>query len=421
MPVSSGRFRRVLSRPGVPSLLGAYLLSRLAATTIVLALLLLAQAETHSFAVAGSVSACFAAGTAVAAPLLGRIVDTRGQRLVLATCAVAAPLALVAVVLCLRRDAIGAAVVSAAVAGALLPPVTSCMRTVWPEVIGDDALLDTGWAVESLVVEATELAGPLLAGAVFSLVSPSAALLVAAGLSYAGPMLFALSRNAAGPRSTGSRRPSRLGPLRIAPVRAMLVVILLTTAGLAATEVAITHAATVHHRQGATGVLFAVWLTGSLLGGWLYGRRAWGTPAERLQPLLLSCCALLTVLLTLVPFGVPLATGLFLAGLAVAPATAVQFALMSRIAPDSERTETFTWASTAGFLGLGLGSWVDGLASSSSRVEGHLGWWVAAGFSLLAAGLAWQLGSRVRTSTFVEVALQRDTHEMYEPVAAVGD
>ena len=417
MTAGSGRFRRVLSRPGVPSLLGAYLLSRLAATMIVLALLLLAQAETHSFAVAGSVSACFAAGTAVAAPLLGRTVDLRGQRRVLGACAVVAPLALVAVSICLRRDIVPAAFVSAAAAGASLPPVTSCMRTVWPEVIGDEALLDTGWAIESLVVEGTELAGPLLAGAVFAFFSPVAALLVAAGLSYVGPMLFALSGSAAGPRKSRAAKQSRLGPLRIASVRNMLTLIALSTAGLAATEVAITHAATVHGASGATGVLFAVWLSGSLLGGWLYGRRAWAVPAERLQPLLLGCCALLTLALRFIPFGVPLAAALFVAGIAIAPATAVQFSLMSRLAPDSARTETFTWASTAGFLGLGLGSWADGLASSTSHVDGSLGWWVAGGFSLLAAGLAWRLVPGLRAGAPREVARKRETPTVLHAVA----
>ena len=408
----------MLTRPGVPSLLSAYLLSRLSATMIVLALLLYTQAETGSFAIAGTMSACFAAGTAVAAPLLGRTVDTRGQRRVLGTCAVLAPLALVAVVLCLRRGLEPAAFASAALAGAVLPPVTSCMRTVWPDVVADEALIDTGWAVESLVVEATELAGPLLAGAVFSLVSPAGALLVAAALTYVGPMLFALSPSAAGPRSTGGVAASRLGPLRLPDVRAMLLIIGLTTAGLAATEVAITHAATAHHHAEVTGPLFAVWLSGSLLGGWLYGRRDWHRPAERLQAPLLLVCGLLTFLLVVVPFGVGLAGALLVAGTAVAPATAVQFAIMSRIAPDSARTETFTWASTAGFVGLGLGSWFDGLAINSDVA--HLGWWVAGSFSVVAAAAAWRIASRLRGAP-VEVARQREPAEAYESMAALTD
>lgn len=413
---SRGRFRRVLARPGVPGVLGAYLLSRLAATMIVLSLLLLAQAETGSFASAGTLTACFAAGTALAAPLLGRAVDRRGQRLVLGLCALAAPLALVAVVLFLRQGVLVGSYASAVAAGALLPPVTSCMRTLWPVVVAEESLLDTAWAIESLVVEATELAGPLLAGALLALADPAAGLLVAAGLTYAGPMLFALSRSAAGPRAGGAPAVRRLGPLKLAPVRSMLVIIGLTTAGLAATEVAITDAATLHGERAVTGVLFAIWLGGSLLGGWIYGRRSWSAPPEALQPLLLAGCAGLGLVMLIAPFGVGLAAALCLAGLAVAPATAVQFALMSRIAPEDARTETFTWASTAGFLGMGLGSWAAGAVISG---DGSLSWWIASGFSALAALEAWRSAGRYRPA--IEVARQREPSESFAEVVAVAD
>jgi hypothetical protein len=327
-----------------------------------------------------------------------------------------APLALVAVVLCVRRDVMPAAFVGAVFAGALLPPVTSCMRTVWPVVIDDQELLDTAWAVESLVVEATELAGPLLAGALLALASPAGAVLTAAGLGYVGPMLFALSRSAAGPVEAPAAH--RFGPLRVPSVRSMLAIITLTTAGLAATEVAITHAATENGQRAMTGVLFAVWLGGSLVGGWLYGRRSWGLSAPSLQPLLLFACAALGLVMVVAPFGLVLGGALLLAGLAVAPATAVQFALMSKVAPQESRTETFTWASTAGFVGLGLGSWVAGLVISS---DGALGWWTASAFSALAALVAWKSAWSYRSGVAISVVRQRIPHDSYAPGDALAD
>ena len=90
---------------------------------------------------------------------------------------------------------------AAAEVGAVLPPVTSCMRALWPQLVGDEELMSTAWSIEGMLVEATELGGPLAVGVLVLFVAPVSAILVAAGLSYVGAMLFALSRASLGWRT----------------------------------------------------------------------------------------------------------------------------------------------------------------------------------------------------------------------------
>lgn len=397
--LSRGRYRSVLARPGVLVVLLPYVLSRLSATMVLLSVLLYARHETGSFAVAGAVSAAFAGAAALTAPVLGRVIDRRGHWPVLAPCALTQPVALVALVLLLQHGLVGPALVAAAAAGALVPPVTSCMRALWPGLVDDEELMSTAWSVEGMVVEATELGGPLAAGLLLLLADPAAGVLVAAGLAYTGAMLFALTPTSQSWRS--QRREERAGlirtPLRVPGVRALVLVVFVATAGLAALEVAIAAFAQGRGQPGYTGPLFAVWLGASLVGGWFYGSRTWRFAPHRQLPVLLAGCGLTALAPLLAQGYLSMSLLLAVAGLAIAPATAVQFAVMSRVAHDQHRTEAFTWASTAGFLGVAAGS---SLSGSAIQVYGG-----PAGMVLSAAlGLAAALVAFASRRAFVDPA-----------------
>ncbi len=355
-------YRAVLRRPGVRPTLFAYGLARLSATMTMLSLLLFVQHRSGSFATAGALTASFAGANALVAPALGRLVDARGQWPVLATTAVLQPLALVAFVLLILNHENLWAVLAAATSGATLPPVTSCMRALWPALIDDDELMPRAWIIDGLMVEATELLGPLVAGLLVLLVKPYIAVLVAAGLSYTGAMLFGLSMASVAwsRQNSGGERAAGHSPLSSVGVRALLAVVLLATAGLAVLEIAVAGFASAHGSAGSSGILLAVWLTGSLLGGYVYGARAGEDTTGSRLPLLLLVSAVTSLLPALALGLVSMGALLFVAGLAVAPASALQFAAMSRVAPEGRRTEAFTLAATASFLGVGLGSWLGG-------------------------------------------------------------
>ena len=73
------RSPKLLAAPGAPALLATSIVARLPLAMFSIALLVHAQQLTGSFAVAGAVSAAYALGSAASAPLLGGLVDRRGQ------------------------------------------------------------------------------------------------------------------------------------------------------------------------------------------------------------------------------------------------------------------------------------------------------------------------------------------------------
>ncbi|MBM0202848.1 MFS transporter [Micromonospora sp. STR1s_5] len=77
-------YRQVLAVPGMAPLLGVSLLARTAITADVMALTLVVVLGLElSYAAAGGVAAALTVGVALGGPLLGRMIDSRGLRLVL--------------------------------------------------------------------------------------------------------------------------------------------------------------------------------------------------------------------------------------------------------------------------------------------------------------------------------------------------
>lgn len=382
---SRGRYGRVLRRRGIPAALVPYLLARVASAMVLLALLLHVQRAHDSFLAAGLVTGAFAAAVAVASPFLGRVVDRRGQTAVLVLCGLVHPLALVAVVLGTSTPAL--LLPAALLAGATVPPMAACMRALWPSLVDDDDLRPTAFAVESLVVEACELGGPLLVGALIALVDPGAALVVAACLSGAGTLLFATTRASRSGSRDRRSAAGRRGPLSVPGVRRLVLVVGVTVASVAALEVAVAAFAAERGSTAAAGWLIGAWVAGSLAAGWFYGARSWRAPL----PLQLCGLLLAGALAGLAPLAAvghaSMAGLLVVAGLCLAPSTAVQFAVLSDLAPDRRRTESFTWASTAAFLGVAVGNLAAGPAVETAGWR--VGVLLAAVFGLLAACLSW--------------------------------
>ncbi len=364
-----GRYRRVLAQPGVARTLAPYLLARLPSSMILLALLLYIRSTSGSFVTAGGVSAAFAVAVAITAPVLGRLVDRYGQTGVLFGTSLVHPLALTGVIVSAGHDMPASIVLAAAAfAGASLPPMSACMRALWPTLLADPDQRETAFGVEAVVIEVCELGGPLLVGGLTAVVSPAAAVVVSGVLTGAGALLFALSPASRG-WSCGVWQTRRWrGPLGEPGVRWLLAVIAVSTAGLAAFELGIAAYATDRGSPGSTGTLLALWFGGSLVGGWFFGSRRWGAALPWQLVALLGLVAAGTLLPLLATVTWTLAVLLFVAGLAIAPAIAVQLAVMAEVAPERSRTEAFTWASTANFIGIAGGS---ALAGWSVEVWGY--------------------------------------------------
>src|SRR5215203_1513921 len=143
-----------------------------------IALLVHAEHLTGSFAAAGIVTAAYAVSLGVLGPVLGQLVDRRGQTAVLLATALASAALLVAIAALPAGSSLPALVAPAI--GAATPPVGACVRTALPAVLPDAGAVRAAYAVDATASELAWVSGPPLALALGALWSTGAAL-VAAG------------------------------------------------------------------------------------------------------------------------------------------------------------------------------------------------------------------------------------------------
>jgi len=155
-------YRRVLTRD-LRTLFAASIVGRLPIGMSGLAILLLVQNTSGSFATGGAATGCYVAGLACVAPAIGRVIDRRGPRATLLVCAVLFPSALLALLAAVAAGAPAFAVLGcAAVAGASFPPITVCMRTYLRQRMADEGALVTAYSLDSVLIEIMFIVGPLL-------------------------------------------------------------------------------------------------------------------------------------------------------------------------------------------------------------------------------------------------------------------
>jgi MFS family permease len=178
-------------------------------------------------------------------------------------------------------------------------------------------------------------------------------------------------------RSPRSRR--KLGSvLTRGPVLLTTIVGFLLVGTCAATEAGVV--ATFGQGNSTSGVVLAIWAVASLLGGLLLGHlpiSPWAL-ARRMTVVLVGSA--LGVVAILVWAGTPaafwtLSGALLVAGLCIAPALAVMFAVVSSSVRFSDTAEAYGWVGTGQLIGAAAGSAVAGFLIDfvSARHEGSPG------------------------------------------------
>jgi MFS family permease len=384
--ISFARYGRLLRTPGLRSALLSSIVGRLPMGIAGLAILLYVQSGTGSFAAAGVVSALYVLGLAAIAPLVGRMIDRLGPRPLLLLTALIYPAALIALVVLVENGvSAGWVAVAALVAGSMLPPITICMRTLFPRVLSDAGLLQTAYSVDSILIESIFVAGPALIALFVAADLRSGAVLFAAACAIVGSVLFMRSpaiRQWARPAARAST--SLLGPLRNRPLLALYVATMLYSIAFGLLEVAVTALATAQGRPAAAGVILALASVGSGLGALVYGSRGWGLPPQRQY--IVAQFAMSFGLFVMAPVSnlVWLGALCVIACSPMAPVIAVQSVLVERLTPRAMLAESFTWAATSLLGGVSAG-----IAAGGAIVESYAPFWamIAAGGSTFAAAL----------------------------------
>lgn len=323
----SGPYRAVLATPGVRALVAVGFLARVPVTASLIALTLhVVLALRLGYGAAGLVTAAATVGLAIGAPTLGRLVDRRGLRTMLAVASVAEcvfwPLAPVLSYPWL--------LVGAFLGGLLGLPVHSVVR----QALGVRAPPDLrrpAFALDSMSVEISFIVGPAL-GTVLALQLSTAVALWSIGVGrVVGVLALALLNPPT--RAGGDAAPiagrgwltARLGGALLATGAAVFV--------LFGTELVMVASLQTSGQTGALPLVNGLWCVASLAGGFAYGLLRRGVPLVAL----VIAMAVATVPLVLAGPWWALALLLLPPGFLCAPALAAGADTVSGLAPEHAR------------------------------------------------------------------------------------
>jgi predicted MFS family arabinose efflux permease len=385
------------------------ILARLPLAMLSIGLLVHAQHLTGSFAAAGAVTGVYAIALGVGGPVLGQLVDRRGQTSVLlATASVAAAL-LVAIAVQPVGASLVVLIALAAGIGLAEPPVGACLRTQLPALLPDRSTVRAAYALEASVLELTYIFGPPLALCIGALWSTGAALAAGGVVLLLATTAFAAQPASRSWRPAPAQRRPRGGSLRAPAMRTLVIVLIAVGVLLGADEVAVVAAAKALGSTTAAAPLLAIWGVGSFAGGLLAGRLGGG--ARSAAGLALVLAALTAGHLALIPAAgsvVALGGVLLLAGATIAPTEATIYAMVEHATPAATMTEAFAWLATAMAVGGAVG------AASTGLLVDRAG--LTAGFALAGgAGALAVLTTMLRSRTITP------QHHSPESAAADGD
>lgn len=382
-PAGPARYAALLRTPHVRRLFLSGLVARLPTGMVPLALLLAVRADGGSYAAAGAVSGAYFVASAIGAPFAGSSVDRRGATRVLLPRAALYTGGLLAVCALFASDApLPLVAVTAAGAGALVPPVAAALRVLWPRLFTGGELRATAYALEASLQEIFFVVGPLLVALLAAAASPVAALLVAAAAGGVGTTLVALAPPVRAWLPEEERHASSfLGALGSAGVRTIVLVAAGLGLAFGTTEVAFPAFAELHGGVELGSIPIALFAAGSLVGGLVAGALDLGAPRAvfRRATLALTAGMALPLLATSLP---ALAVLAFLAGLPIAPLIMSAYSLTDAVARRGTAAEAFAWIGTAVATGLAAGAAAGGALVDAYGVRAAL----ALGVAMVATG-----------------------------------
>lgn len=382
-------YRDLMDVPGSWRLATIGMVAKLPPSMVGLSVLLLVG-QGHSYGTAGLAVSALAVGQGVTGPLRGRLIDRHAPRPVLLSLLAAylTATSLLVLVEC-GGGPVAAILVLAAAMGASAPPVAVMMRSAWhgskaSPLYGD--LSATAMALDSSMMGAALITGPVLASWLSLSISPVAPFAVVALLTAASVGLLI---NVPGPPSRPARSGRWLGPLTSAPLRRLLAAEALFVTAVTAVDVVLPIYARQHHAAGFTGLYLGMLSVGSVLGSLVLGA----------VPNFLSRGPKVSVLLCVFAAGIgglTFATGLSphavlmvcpLAGLVIGCTFAALRTTGGDLAPEGRITETMSWLSSFDMVGGAVGAAVFAHIAANGGSRSAL--LLLPAVALLAAVFAW--------------------------------
>ncbi|WP_259063778.1 MFS transporter [Microbacterium sp. AK031] len=344
-------YRDLLRTPGVGRMIAAQLTARFPSGMASLAILLHVEQQTGSYGAAGLVLASTSVGQAVSGPVTSRWMGAWGMRRVLALTATICTLAVLA--LGLLPLNLAGYMAFGFIAGLSTPPIQSAVRTIYPKLVNSSQLTPL-FSLDASLQEIIWILAPVVITLVSTQVGTTEGLVLVAIVLVLGCGWFILSPEVGRVRIPRSRRA--LGRVLLKPPVALATAIgFLLIGACSAVEVGVV--ATFEHGSLEAGVVLAIFAGGSLVGGLSFGHIPVGPWAMARRLLIVTVGLTLTMVMLNAYW---LGGALFLAGLGVAPALAVLFAITTASVKFSETAEAFGWAGTGQLIGAAAGSAIAG-------------------------------------------------------------
>ncbi len=359
-------------------IIAAQLTARFPFGMLSLAFLLHIEQVTGSYGAAGLVLAATSIGQAIAGPLTSRWMGVWGIRkvllLTLAVCAVSVT------TIALVTMTVPAYMAVGFVAGLSTPPVQPAVRTIYPKLVTSQQLTPL-FSLDASAQEIIWVLGPVVTTFVSTQVGTVWGIALAAVIMVVGCLWFISSPEVGRVRIPRSRR--KLGQvLKRPPVLLATVVGFLLIGACSAVEAGVV--ATFGHDGLEAGIVLAIFSVGSLAGGLALGHTPIG-PYALARRIFIVFAGLAVASLFLNAWW--LSITLFVAGIGIAPALAVLFAIVSASVKFSDTAEAYGWVGTGQLIGAAMGSAAAGFLIDGSGAVGAF--WVAGLFALLGFVIPW--------------------------------
>ena len=365
-------YRSLLKTPGVARIIAAQLTARFPSGMLSLAYLLHIEQIHNSYAAAGLVLATTSLGQAIAGPLTSRWMGLWTMRKVL----------LLTMVVCAISIGFMAFVIMPVwlymvvgfIGGLSTPPIQPAVRTIYPKMVNSKQLTPL-FSLDASAQEIIWVAGPVITTFVAVQISTTLAIGVAGILLVGGGLWFILSPEVGRVRIPRSKR--RLGVVLKKPAVLLSTITgFLLIGACAALEASVV--ATFGDHGPESGIILAVFALGSLAGGLALGHLPVGPWAMTRR--MFAVFVGMALAMASLDFWW-LAVTLFIAGIGIAPALAVMFAIVSATVKFSDTAEAYGWVGTGQLIGAALGSAVAGFLIDANGAVG--GFTAAAGLALV--------------------------------------
>ncbi len=344
---------------------------RMPMSLVGIALILSIRSVYGNYTLAGAVGAANILTSCVCAPLLARMVDSYGQRRVMAPSLLVSALAIAGIaVAVLLRAPIEIVFVLSVVSGATWGSPGSLVRSRWSKVVDSPKQLQTAYALESAFDEFAFIIGPVLSTLLGTAIHPVAGLVLAALCFIIGGIGFfsqTSSEPDPAPRAVGERRSSVL-------TNPVLLVLMATYIGMGAlfgaNDVSVVAFTQEHGAAGMAGILLAFFSLGSFLSALVYGSRSWRQPLWRLFAIGVLLLAVGVSTFLLARSLVVLALVMLLTGVTCAPTMTNVNTIVARVVLPTQLTEGLTWTTTAMNVGASIGSALGGRVIDAADSHG---------------------------------------------------